>query len=76
MSAGGVIGAIAAHTVITSTIRNQEAAEPQENTMTDAEATQAAHDMMGHFIRSATRFFVGILILMAVIVGLVLIFGS
>lgn len=52
-NAGAVVGAIAAHTVITSTIRNQQEAPPEENTMTDEELSQAAHDTMATLIRQA-----------------------
>lgn len=52
-NAGAVVGAIAAHTVITSTIRNQQDNDPVENTMTDEELSQAAHDTMATFIRQA-----------------------
>lgn len=75
MSAGAVVGAIAAHTVITSTIRNQEREEPLENPLTDEERAQASSDFMAGFIKQAAWAFGSILALMAIIVGLVLIFG-
>lgn len=45
-NAGGVIGAIAAHTVITSTIRNQQAAPVDETPLTEEERRQAGHDFV------------------------------
>lgn len=51
-NAGGVIGAIAAHTVITSTIRNQQEEVPEENPMTQEELSQASSDFMRHYIKS------------------------
>jgi len=75
MSAGAVVGAIAAHTVITSTIRNQEPEVPLENPMTEEELTRASSDFMAGFVKQMTWVFGGIGVLLAIIVGLVLIFG-
>lgn len=75
MSAGAVVGAIAAHTVITSTIRNQEPEEPLDNPLNEEERAQATSEFMASFIRQATWAFGSILALMAIIVGLVWIFA-
>jgi hypothetical protein len=75
MSAGGVIGAIAAHTVITSTIRNQEPDAPVENTMTEEELTQSSHDFIAGYIKQVTWAFGIIITVMVAIAGLVWIFG-
>lgn len=48
-NAGGVIGAIAAHTVITSTIRNQEEPQTEQAPLTEEERRQAGHDFVSTF---------------------------
>lgn len=50
-NAGGVIGAIAAHTVITSTIRNQQADPVDETPLTEEERRQAGHDFVATFTK-------------------------
>lgn len=73
-NAGAVVGAIAAHTVIISTARNQEEHPPVESDLTDEERAQASTDFMRGYIRNLTWGFGIIAAIMLVILVLALIF--
>ena len=73
-NAGGVIGAIAAHTVITSTIRNQQDETVEEPTMTEEERHQAANEFVSGFVKQVYWAFGIIFGIIGIIMLLVFIF--